>query len=62
MSETRDAFGPLTIHFRPCRVCGALIGCLEDDLTPICQECELKPEPRPEPHPPREHQEARLTP
>lgn len=33
---------PLTIYFRPCRVCGGLIGCLGDDLTPICQECAAK--------------------
>jgi hypothetical protein len=31
---------PLTIYFRPCRVCGALIGCLENDMTPICQDCD----------------------
>jgi hypothetical protein len=30
----------LTIHFRPCRRCGALIGCLGNDLTPICQDCD----------------------
>jgi hypothetical protein len=44
MTETRDQ-SPLTIYFRPCRVCGGLIGCLREDATPICPECDAKPEP-----------------
>lgn len=37
----------LTIYFRPCRVCGMDIGCLEHDLTPICQDCEAKQDKSP---------------